>query len=201
MATDPELLPNLELTDALPNARFGELHHRTIAAPIDEVWPACLHVTTREVRVVGPLFAVRGLPKKLRGGRPPELAEDQSLLAAFQHEGFVLLRSDPEPVDGRALVLFGAAGKFWSVTGNAPRRFDVPQDLLDFAEPDFAVTVARLEAIDQGDGTTRVETETLISGTDAASTAKFAPYWAFIRLPSGLIRRSWLAAIDRRVTE
>lgn len=41
--------------------------------------------------------------------------------------------------------------------------------------------------------------ETVVVGTDRASTRRFAPYWAFIRLPSGLIRRSWLAAIDRRV--
>jgi len=52
--------------------------------------------------------------------------------------------------------------------------------------------------IDLGDGTTRIETETLVAGTDQASTRRFRPYWALIRLPSGLIRRSWLAAIDRR---
>lgn len=43
-------------------------------------------------------------------------------------------------------------------------------------------------------------TETRVEGTDKASNAKFAPYWALIRLPSGLIRRCWLAAIERRAS-
>ncbi len=69
---------------------------------------------------------------------------------------------------------------------------------VEFDEPGNAKTVARLDAVDLGDGTTRIETETLVAGTDLASTRKFRPYWALIRLPSGLIRRSWLAAIERR---
>lgn len=69
---------------------------------------------------------------------------------------------------------------------------------IDFDEPGNARTVARPQAVDLGDGTTRIETETLVAGTDLASTRRFRPYWALIRLPSGLIRRSWLAAIDRR---
>ena len=38
---------------------------------------------------------------------------------------------------------------------------------------------------------TELLAETRVWGTDRASTFKFAPYWA-------LIRRSWLAAIERR---
>ena len=68
-------------------------------------------------------------------------------------------------------------------------------------EPGHAKVIARLDAIDLGDGTTRIETETLVAGTDPASTRRFRPYWALIRLPSGLIRRSWLAAIDRRACQ
>ncbi len=116
----------------------------------------------------------------------------------FAHEGFIVLRRDAVPTDGHASIIFGAAGRFWSVRGNRPVSFDSPDAFLDFNEPDHARTVARLDAIDNGDGTTRIETETLVSGTDSASTRKFGPYWALIRLPSGLIRRSWLAAIDRR---
>lgn len=38
------------------------------------------------------------------------------------------------------------------------------------------------------------------SVTDDAARRAFALYWLLIRGPSGLIRRSWLAAIDRRAT-
>lgn len=193
------LLADLTLEEALPGAPFRELHRRVVDAPIEVVWPACLEVTAREVRTLGPLLALRGLPAVLRGKRPPAASAPEPLLDVFTGEGFVLLRRDGHPVDGRAVVLFGAAGRFWSITGNAPMRFDGPEDFLAFDGPDHAKTVARLEAIDLGDGTTRIETETVVAGTDRASTRRFAPYWALIRLPSGLIRRSWLAAIDRRV--
>ncbi len=84
---------------------------------------------------------------------------------------------------------------------NAPIAFPDADAFIDFDEPGHAKVVARLDAIDLGDGTTRLETETLVAGTDPASTRRFRPYWALIRLPSGLIRRSWLAAIDRRARQ
>lgn len=197
MKTLPALPPFGEI---LPTAPYREFHQRTVAAPIDAVWPHCLGVTAAEIRTLGPLFAVRGLPAKLAGKRPPTPSAPRPLLDAFAGEGFVILRRDDVPIDGRASILFGAAGRFWSVRGNAPVPFDSPAEFLAFDEPDFAKTVARLDAIDNGDGTTRIETETLVGGTDNASTRKFKPYWTLIRLPSGAIRRSWLAAIDRRTT-
>lgn len=202
VATSSQLadLTDLTLEAALPAAPFRELHTRVVQAPIDEVWPHCLEVAASEIRTLGPLMALRGLPALLRGRRPPQATAPEPLLDVFAGEGFVILRRDVEPADGRAVVLFGAAGVFWSISGNAPVPFDTPAALLAFEEPGYAKTVCRLEAIDLGDGTTRIETETVIVGTDPASTKRFAPYWALIRLPSGLIRRSWLAAIDRRAS-
>jgi hypothetical protein len=192
------MIDTLEFAEALPNSPFTEKHTRVVSSPISEVWPHCMEVTTQEVRTLTPLFALRGLPAMLRGKRPPSVTGAVPLLKAFEGAGFVTLRCDETPVDGRAVVIFGAAGKFWSVAGNRPLSFTSPQSFLEFNEPGFAKTVARLEAISQPDGTTRIETETLVAGTDRASTAKFAPYWALIRLPSGIIRKSWLAAIGRR---
>ncbi len=193
------LIPDLTIDRAMPDAPFAERHHRTVDLPVDRVWPACLDVTIGEVRTMAPLMALRGLPRLL-SRKPSELDMDArtSLLDAFAASGFVILRRDAAPVGGRASILFGAAGRFWSVTENHPVAFDSPADFLAFAEPGFARTIARLDAVDLGNGRTRIETETRIVGTDAASTRRFAPYWAVIRLPSGLIRRSWLAGIDRR---
>lgn len=191
-------MDSLEFAAALQEPRFTELHTRTVALPIDDVWPHCLNVAATEVRTLGPLLALRGLPTVLRRKRPPKLTAPKPLLDGFVHAGFVLLRRDETPIDGRALAILGAAGRFWSVTENAPATFDCPRAFLEFAEPGFAKTVVRLEAIALPDGRTRIETETWVAGTDDASTKKFAPYWKLIRLPSGLIRRSWLAAIDRR---
>jgi len=108
-----------------------------------------------------------------------------------------MLRQDDRPREGRAILIFGAAGKFWSLAHNKPRRFRDAAEFMAFNEPGFAKTVARFELFAEGDATV-VVTETLVAGTDAASTRKFRPYWMIIRGPSGLIRRSWLAAINRR---
>lgn len=190
-------LPDLELATALPSSRFSELHTRTVHQPIDKVWNAALTVTAREVRAIGPLFALRGLPSYVRGRKPPALPGHYALIDAFTSTGFKILRQDEAPANGRALLLFGSAGRFWSLTHNSPVSFDSAEAFLDFDEPGYAKTVARLEVIADGDAT-RVETETLVIGTDEESTKKFAPYWMLIRGPSGLIRRSWLAAIARR---
>lgn len=173
-----------------------------VTAPVEEVWPQCLAVEASDIRALGPLMAIRALPARLQRQQSPRLDDPAPLIEAFTREGFVLLRCDPEPIDGRASVVLGAAGRFWSITGNAPVRFggrSAHSDFLAFADPGYAKTVVRLDATDRGDGTTELVTETLVAGTDASSTRRFAPYWALIRLPSGLIRRSWLAAIDRRV--
>ncbi len=191
--------PDLDIEAALPDAPFVEVHSRIVDRAIDQVWPACLDVTVGQVRTLGPLMAVRGLPRLLRRTSDGiEMNTRTPLLEAFAAEGFVLLRRDEQPVDGFASVLFGATGKFWSITENMPVAFDGLEAFLAFDEPGYATTVCRLEAFDLGDGRTRIETETRVVGTDPASTRKFAPYWAVIRLPSGLIRRSWLAGIDRR---
>ncbi len=190
----------LTLTDALPDAPFRERHTRRVDAPIDEVWPHCLDVTTRDIRTLAPLMALRSIPARLLGRASAPTGENRPLLEVFAREGFVILWRDDRPRDGRASVVFGGAGRFWSPSESQPIRFDGPSDFLDFDEPGYAKTMATLEAIDLGDGTTRIETVTVVDGTDAAARRTFAPYWALIRLPSGLIRRSWLAAVDRRAT-
>ncbi len=195
MSTPTSLPPFDEIVPAAP---YRELHQRFVAAPIEQVWPHCLDVPAREIRTLGPLMALRALPARITGKGARSASAPRALLDVFRDEGFVLLRRDPAPREGRASIVFGAAGQFWSLRNDAPIAFPDGDAFVDFAEPGHAKTITRLDAIDLGDGTTRIETETLVAGTDQASTRRFRPYWALIRLPSGLIRRSWLAAIDRR---
>ncbi len=149
-----------------------------------------------ELRTFGPLIALRGLPARLLGRRrvadPPGHGP---LLELFESEGFVpLVRVD----DGdERRVEFGAAGRFWSVTGNQPIRFDDAEEFERFDEPGHARIWFELVATHTAAGT-EVRTTTCVTGTDRGAERRFAPYWGLIRLPSGLIRRSWLAAIDRR---
>lgn len=191
-------MTDLELEHALPDAPFSEHHSRVIERPIEEVWPECLAVTAREIKTLGPLMALRSIPSRFSSGRTVTAAAPEPLLDVFADEGFIILRRDEEPHDGQATVLFGAVSRFWSLAHNAPLPFDSPDAFLAFDEANYGKTVCQLQAIDLGNGSTRIETITLVDGTDAVSVKKFRPYWMIIRGPSGLIRRSWLAAIERR---
>ena len=178
-------------------APFSESHRRMIPAPLDEVWPACLAVTASEIRAFGPLIRLRGLPARLRGGSGVATDRaDRPLLELFAAEGFVPLLVQDDGSSQR--VEFGAIGRFWSPTHNAPVRFGSARELARFDEPGHARVWFDLVATEV-DGGTLVSTTTIVDGTDRSAERRFAPYWALIRLPSGLIRRSWLAAIERRV--
>ncbi len=162
------------------------------------MWRAALEVTPAEIRTFGPLIALRGLPARLSGRRGvADRSGGGPLLSLFEQEGFVpLVRVD----DGdERRVEYGAAGRFWSATGNRPIHFADASEFERFDEPGYARIWFELVATPTERGT-EVVTTTCVTGTDRSAERRFAPYWALIRLPSGLIRRSWLAAIDRRAT-
>ena len=166
--------------------------------PIDVVWPAALALRASEIRLFGPLMALRHVPQHLTGRDAPMGGEiEASFVEQFEQGGFSTFRHDDKPVDGRAAVIQGAAGRFWSPIGNTPRSLGDADEFLACVEPNLAKTAFILEAVAHGDRTELI-TETRVAGTDRSSTRKFGVYWAIIRGPSGLIRRSWLAAIDRR---
>ncbi len=185
------------LDDVLTGAPFRERHTRRVDLPMAEVWPALLACELDEIAVFGPLMRLRTLPGRLLGR---ETALDQMpsgpMLDMMTETEFRYLRRDEEPVDGRGLVMFGAIGQFWKPVGNKPIDLDSLAEHLAFNEPNHAIIAASLEAVDHGDHVELI-TETRVKGTDAGANRKFAPYWALIRLPSGFIRRCWLAAIER----
>lgn len=187
------------LDELLGTGDFVERHRRVVRAPAGLVWAAATAVTPGEIRLLAPFMAVRSLPKLLRRrdfslhtGRTP-------FLEVFQEQGFVELHRDPVLVDGRACAVYGAAGRFWSPAGNQPVPLDGLPAFVAYEEPGMAKAAFSLEVVDRGEDT-EVLTETRIVGTDAAARRAFGLYWLLIRGPSGLIRRSWLAAIGRRAT-
>lgn len=196
---DPPPDPGRSGLDAfIATPDFSERHHRTVQAPADVVWAAALAVTPAEIRLLTPFMTLRSLPQLLTGRRRRSLTvADASFLDVFEQEGFVELHRDAGVTDGRALAIYGAAGRFWSPTRNSPTPLD---DAQAFVEHEAAGTVKAafsLEVVESGTSTL-VTTETRIVGTDRAARRAFGRYWLIIRGPSGLIRRSWLAAIDRR---
>jgi hypothetical protein len=180
------------LDEVLPRFDAGEVHELWVPARPEVAFAAVKEVTVREVRLLAPLMALRGLPRFVtrRPGFRPE--RSAPVLDAFLKVGFVLLGERPG-----AEIAAGAVGRFWRPVGNAPVPVRSREDFLAFAGPGYAKAALAFLVRPEGGGS-RVITETRVAGTSPDATRAFQRYWRVIRPGSGAIRRSWLAAIRRR---
>jgi hypothetical protein len=158
------------------------------------VWAALSQVTTGELRVFRVLMGVRVLPGRLVRSPRTRFDAEEPLLGWAVRFGFTILGEDVR----RELVV-GAIGQPWRLTGGRGIAVAGGNDFAAFDQPGYAKMAAnfRLDAI-AGGSATRLNTETRVACTDAASARRFARYWRLIRPASGAIRRSWLSAIKRR---
>ena len=181
------------LDGSMPSFDANEVHHIWVPESPEQAYAAVLATTPREVRLMGPLMALRTLPSRL-AGRVPSAKDAATVLDALVQGGFAKLAEAP----GREVVL-GVVGRFWRPVGNQPVPEVVDREsFLAFDRPDYAKAAMNFLVRREGSGS-RIVTETRIVGTDAGSTRKFRRYWFLIRGGSGAIRRSWLAAIRRRL--
>jgi hypothetical protein len=174
------------LDEVMPEYDVHEVHSLWVPAPPGAAYEAVRAVSAREVRLFGPLMALRTVGRSNRVFEP-----HRPLLDAMVRAGFVPLGEQP----GEEIVV-GAIGRFWSPFGNKPRPVE---DFRGFEEPGYAKAALNFR-VEAERGGSRITTETRIAGTDAASTRNFRAYWLLIRLGSGAIRRSWLNAIARRLS-
>ena len=112
---------------------------------------------------------------------------DRPLLDVALGTGFLLLRED----EGRELVvgMLVCCGK--------PKPATSADEFLA-RSGSLARAVMNFHVVDEGDGTTRLVTETRISASDAEAERRFAIYWRVISPGSAFIRRMWLRAIRDR---
>jgi hypothetical protein len=182
------------LDEVLPSYDVNEIHSTRVGASPEAALAAVKSVTAKEIRLLGPLMAIRMLPSRLRHGPRLDRATDAPVLDQFLHAGFVVLGERPA-----SELVVGAVGRFWSLGGNAPlKTIRAREDFVAFAEPGHAKAAMNFLVVPD-EGGTRIVTETRVAGTSAEATKSFRRYWRVIRLGSGAIRRSWLAAIRRRV--
>jgi hypothetical protein len=180
------------LDEVLPRFDANEVHEVWVPAPPDVVFAAIKEVTVREVRLLRPLGALRGLPHLLArrpGFRP---AGSALVLDEFLKVGFILLGERPD-----AEIAAGVIGRFWRLADSEPASVRTREGFVAFAEPGYA-KAAMAFLVRPERGGTRVITETRIAGTSPDAVRAFLRYWRAIRPGSGAIRRSWLAAIRRR---
>jgi hypothetical protein len=183
----------LALDEVMPRYDVSEVHETWVSAPPRAAFRALTELTGREIRLLGPLEAIRGLPHRARGRRVgPEMS--RPILEEYRRVGFVKLGGQP----GVELV-FGAVGRFWSLSGNQPlRTIRSRDDFMAFAEPGFAKAAVAFLVKPEGTGS-RIVTETRVVGTDERATRLFRRYWFVIGWASGAIRRSWLNALRRKI--
>ena len=98
------------------------------------------------------------------------------------------------PLDGDEYeTVAGLIGRFWQPDGGLITIPDADA-FARFAEPGTPRLVIGFRATSDPLGTL-LTTETRVFCPDRYSLLRFAPYWALIRIPSGLIRRRTLRAI------
>jgi hypothetical protein len=162
----------MAVTDVLPVYHHRERHSIHVDASPETALAAAKATRLEDVPAVVALSRLRGL-KPARHG---------PIWDALLEAGF-------RPHDPETLVLIGRP---WSFRGGIRRH-----DFATFSEPGYAKLAVDVRAVPDRLGA-RLETETRIFLTDAASRRRFAAYWLLIRPFSGLIRRLWLRSAKRR---
>ena len=176
------------LDEILPRYQFSEHHERRIAATPAQVWRALHEVTAAEIRFFRTLTTIR------RFGRPgPEdilnAPANRPILDVALSTTFVRLASDAsgEIVLGTTVIAPSGAA--------VPRT---PDEFRTWSAPGFAIATMNFRIEAQPDGASLLTTDTRVFATDAVTRRRFARYWSLIYPGSALIRRQWLAAVEKR---
>jgi hypothetical protein len=179
------------LEEVLPRFDASEVHEVWVEAPPHFVFAAAKQVTVREVRLLRPLEALRALPGLL--ARRPVFWPNPSARVLDHFTTGVVPLGQRDSTE----IAVGAIGRFWRLVGNETAEVSTREDFLSFDEPGYAKAAISFLVRPERGGS-RVITETRVVGTSPDATRVLLRYWRAIRLGSGAIRRSWLAAIRRR---
>lgn len=168
------------LDQVMPCYDRNEVHRlRTTASPA-ALWEAVHALPAGDLAAMRLLMGIRTLGRRVGG-------DGQTVLEGFERMGFRAVAEEP----GRELVVVGI-GQFWKPSGGLRRVTDEEQ-FLHFQDPGYAKVAFNFRVLDG-----ELSTETRIAGTDAGARRRFGLYWLLIRPGSGLIRREWLRALERR---
>ena len=160
----------------LPRYQFSERHRTRVRASPEQVMRAVAVSDLPPDRLKDVLMGLRTVPSRLLGREAP-----------------VGINFTPLDWDERSETVIGLIGRFWQPDGGL---VDIPDAdaFARFAEPGTPKLVIGFRATPDALGTL-LTTETRVYCPDRHSLLRFAPYWALIRIPSGLIRRRTLRAI------
>jgi hypothetical protein len=158
------------LDELLPEWDARERHELWVRASPEDAVAAALGIPVAPDALVRTLFRLRGLP----GGG--------SVLGALRAIGLRPLHEEP------ACVVLGAAGRPWS-----PRSKLSPFESAGPGQVRMALEISATA----GESGSTLATETRVLATDARSRRAFGAYWLAVGPFSALVRRRWLAAVER----
>jgi hypothetical protein len=150
---------------------------------------------TRDDRLIGALFAVRGIPDRvmrLLGKRPQPPPVTSMRLADLPAEGeWVRLGEEP----GREMV-FGAAGRFWG--GPIQWEQTTRETFGSFDAPGSARIAANLAVHPYSPGRVLVTYETRTAATDDRARRGICRYWRLLSPFIGIVLRGVLNGVKER---
>jgi hypothetical protein len=164
----------------MPSCDRREVHSRKTTATPHALWRAVHDLRADELTAMRALMGIRTLGRRVGDS-------DRTVLEGFKRMGFREVAHEPD----RELVMAGI-GQFWKPSGGL-RKVEGKEQFLSFEEPGYAKVAFNFRIIGG-----ELSTETRIAATDAHARRRFGIYWTLIRPGSGLIRREWLRALDRR---
>ncbi|MGH8937543.1 MAG: hypothetical protein ACRDXD_14985 [Acidimicrobiia bacterium] len=149
-----------------------------------------------EIQLLRTLIELRNLPGRVVG-RPRfgnAIEGSTPLFEQILDFGFCSLGNDQT-----SEVAFGLIDQSWKVSGGRRATVGNAAEFAEFSEPGFVKIGANLLARPAREGAF-LSTQTRVLATDARTRRVFSVYWLFIRPFSGLIRKSWLQAVARRLS-
>ena len=183
------------LNAAMPEWHWCETYGVWLRVAPAEALESMKDIPPNEIRLLRSLVELRNLPGRL-AGRPRfgrSINGSVPLYDQIRRFGFCSLGETDA-----SEVAFGLIDQSWKVSGGKRVSVGHVEDFAKFSEPGFVKIGANLRA-QPARGGTFLSTQTRVLATDARTRRVFAAYWLVIGPFSGLIRRSWLSAVARRL--
>ncbi len=178
----------------VPAPRLVEVDFVDVGAPPERTWVRVRRGRLVVSPLVGMLFELRALPRRLAGRTvEPVVRSLDDLGSSPEKPGFQILVDDPP-----SEVAVGAIGKVW--------ESDIPFVHVDgveayrtFAEPDYARVAWAIRVSPRGEHGARIEFEVRIDATTDEAWERVRRYYLLIGPGSHFIRHAVLAAIAREL--
>jgi len=178
--------PRTRLDEIVPEYQFGEWHSARVHARPEQVIEAVRQTTFGDMKSLGTLLRIRAAALRIHDSG--DSFQGKRVLDAFSASGYVTGGNDHE------IVMCGGA----NVQAQRSLGVRTLQECADYREGGAVKMAYNFAVEDAGGGWSTITTETRVVALDDATCRGMARYWRLIVPGSGLLRRQWLDAIQRR---